>query len=48
MKVIEILWDEQYAMPIYVLEDGRKYKPDTGEYAGYFIEIPVQPKLDKE
>jgi len=38
-KIIRIDWDEEYAMPIYVLDNGKKYAPDTGEYAGYFKEI---------
>lgn len=39
MKIVRIDWDEQYAMPIYVLENGKRYRPDVGERAGYFIEI---------
>ena len=52
-KVVRIEWDEKYAMPIFVLDNGERYRPSTGEYAGYFQEVErddvkVEDKLPKD
>lgn len=57
MRVVEVLWEEKFSMPIYVLENGRKFRPDTGSYAGYHVEVeghsfnqdqPTIPRFVKE
>lgn len=39
LKEVDILWSEKYSCPIYILADGKRYIPMTGEFAGYYEEV---------
>lgn len=39
LEDVDILWSTKFACPIYILANGDRYMPLTGEYAGYYGKI---------